>query len=506
MIAQAMQQLPARSPKESDPMNLPNITLPSKHGLYFGGEWHAPVHGGEIQIDSPANGKMLTKIACATVADVDPAVAAAARGYEEWRNVLPMERARILRAIAVIIRENLEELALLDAIDCGNPVDELRRDVEVSAAYFDFYAGLVTEMKGASVPVGPDAISFSVREPFGVVVRIAPFNHPFIFGVGRVAAPLAAGNSVIVKPPEQAPLTALRVAELIGDLLPAGAYNVLPGDRDLGAALVTHPDVAFIAVTGSVSTGKAVMRSASDSLKRTILELGGKNALLAMPDADPEKVAHAMVRGMNFTWCGQSCGSTSRAFVHADIYDEVLARLPKYASRFKPGLPTDPATTMGCLVNKAQYERVLGYIESAKSDGARLVYGGKRPSDPALADGYFLEPTVFADVTMDMRIAREEIFGPVLSVIKWSDEVEAMRQVNQVEYGLTFSVFTRDLVKAHRMVAKAQAGFCWINDVSRHVLGSAFGGYKQSGIGREECLEELLEYTQEKNVFVNLTE
>lgn len=485
-------------------MSEPNTILLSKTGLFYGGAWHLAVEGGEADIASPATGLNLARIAYASFADVDPAVAAAAAGFLIWRDVHPAERAKILREIAAVIRANLEELALLDAIDCGNPVEELRRDVEVSATYFDFFAGLVTEIKGASVPVGPDALSFSVREPYGVVVRIAPFNHPFIFGVGRTAAALAAGNSIIVKPPEQAPLSALRTADLIGHLLPPGVYNVLPGDRDLGAALVAHRDTALIAVTGSVPTGKAVMRSASDTLKRTILELGGKNALLALPDADPEKVAAAMVRGMNFTWCGQSCGSTSRAFVHADIYDDVIARLPAHAAKFKPGLPNDPATTMGCLVNEAQFKRVTGYIEGAKKDGARLVYGGKRPSDPALANGYFIEPTIFADVTMEMAVAREEIFGPVLSVIRWSDEDEAMRQVNQVEYGLTFSVFTRDVVKAHRIVARAQAGFCWINDVSRHVLGSPFGGYKQSGIGREECLEELLAYTQEKNVFVNL--
>ena len=278
-----------------------------------------------------------------------------------------------------------------------------------------------------------------------MVVRIAPFNHPFIFGVGRAAAPLAAGNAILVKPPEQAPLSALRAAELIGHLLPAGVYNVIPGDRDVGAALVAHKDVAMVAVTGSVPTGKAVMRSASDSLKRIILELGGKNALMALPDADPETVAAAIVRGMNFTWCGQSCGSTSRAFVHEAIYDKVLEYLPKFVARFRPGLPTDEKTTMGSLVNKAQLDRVLDYVESAKAEGARLVCGGTRPADPALAKGCFLHPTIFADVTMDMRIAREEIFGPVLSVLRWSDEEEALRQINQVEYGLTFSVFTNNV-------------------------------------------------------------
>ncbi|AUW57179.1 aldehyde dehydrogenase [Sphingobium sp. SCG-1] len=480
------------------------IQFPKAEGLYYGGAWHSPIEQGTAMVESPATGEVLAKIAYASVADIDPAVAAAVAGQIEWRDVLPSERAKILREIAAIIRKNAEELALLDAVDCGNPVAELRRDIELSAEAMDFHAGLVTEMKGASVPMGPDSLSFSVREPYGVVARIAPFNHPFIFGVGRAAAPLAAGNSVVVKPPEQAPLSALRAAELIGHLLPAGAYNVVPGDRDVGAALVAHGDVALVAVTGSVPTGKAVMRAASGSLKRVILELGGKNALMALPDADPEKVAAAVVRGMNFTWCGQSCGSTSRAFIHDDIYDQVLELLPKYAANYRPGLPTDPQTTMGSLVNKAQLERVLGYIESAKAEGARLIFGGSRPEDPELANGCFLYPTIFADVTMDMRIAREEIFGPVLSVLRWSDEEEALRQINNIEYGLTFAVFTENLVKAHRIIGRAQSGFCWINEVSRHAVGSPFGGFKQSGIGREECLEELLSYTQEKNVFINL--
>ncbi len=485
-------------------MDQPSIVLPSRRGLFFGGDWHSPFSPSDVEVYSPASGGLLASIEEASAKDIDAAVAAAQEGYLVWRDVHPFERARILRQAAAVIRANAEELATLEAIDCGNPVDELRRDVELSAMLLEFFGGLVTEMKGASVPVGPDAISFSVREPVGVVARIAPFNHPFIFSVGRIAAPLAAGNSIIVKPPEQAPLSALRAAELIGGLFPPGVLNVIPGGREVGAALVAHPGVGMIALTGSVATGKAAMRSAADGMKRIILELGGKNALLAMPDADPDKVAAAMIRGMNFTWCGQSCGSTSRAFVHEDIYEAVLERLPALAAKYRPGLPTDPATTMGSLVSQTQLNRVLGFIESAKAEGARLICGGKPPADPALAKGSFLEPTVFADVTMEMRIAREEIFGPVLSVLRWNDEKEAMRQVNQVEYGLTFSVFARDIAKAHRMVARAQAGFCWINDVARHVIGSPFGGYKQSGIGKEECLEELLAYTQEKNIFINL--
>ncbi|AUW57186.1 aldehyde dehydrogenase [Sphingobium sp. SCG-1] len=479
-------------------------TLPRERGIYYGGGWHPSKGGVVTPVHSPATGELLTTINEATAEDVDAAVAAAREGYRVWRDVAPKERARIMREMVRVIRANLEELALIDAADCGNPVDEMRRDVEMSAGLIEMFAGFWSEMKGSSVPFGPDMLSFSVREPYGVVARIAPFNHPFVFSIGRLGAPLAAGNAVIVKPPEQAPLSALRGMELLDGLLPKGVLNMLPGGRDFGAALTAHPGVDFVAVTGSVPTGKAVMRAASDRLKRTMLELGGKNALLAYPDSDPDKVAQAMVRGMNFTWCGQSCGSTSRAFVHEDIYDAVLERVPTYAARFKPGLPTDPETTMGCLVSKSQHDRVLGYIAKAKAEGARLICGGKQPDAPELANGFFIEPTVFADVTQEMAIAREEIFGPVLSVFKWNDESQVMADINSVDYGLTFAVFTRDVAVAHRAVARAEAGFCWINEVSKHAIGSAFGGYKQSGIGREECLAELLTYTQEKNVYINL--
>jgi betaine-aldehyde dehydrogenase len=246
------------------------------------------------------------------------------------------------------------------------------------------------------------------------------------------------------------------------------------------------------------------MKAAADTLKPVLLELGGKNALIAYPDADIEGVSAAVVDGMNFTWCGQSCGSTSRAFVHADIYEAVLERAAASVKRYRPGVPTDPATTMGSIISKVQHDRIMAFIESAKQEGARLVSGGGRPADPKLADGLFVEPTIFADVTMDMRIGREEIFGPVLSVLKWSDEAQMLAQVNQVEYGLTCSIWTNDLGTAHRAAAAVEAGYVWINEVSKHFLGAPFGGYKQSGIGREECIAELLSFTREKNIHINL--
>jgi betaine-aldehyde dehydrogenase len=281
-------------------------------------------------------------------------------------------------------------------------------------------------------------------------------------------------------------------------------FNVVPGDRDTGAALASHRDVAMVAIIGSVAAGRAVMRAASETIKPLLLELGGKNALIAYADADPDEVAGAVIGGMNFTWCGQSCGSTSRAFIHASIYDAVLDRIRTRIDFYKPGLATDPATTMGAIVSRTQLDRVLAYIEAAKREGARLLYGGNRPSDPRLAAGFFVEPTVFVDVKPTMRIAREEIFGPVLAVLPWSDESHMLEAVNGVEYGLTCSIWTNDLSTAHCTAMTVQAGYVWINEVGKHFLGAPFGGVKQSGFGREECLEEMLRFTQEKNIHVKL--
>ncbi len=474
------------------------------HKLFYGGNWQPPTSKEYRPSLNPANGNLLGRVANATKEDVDCAVNAAFAGFCEWRDVLPLERARLLREIASVVRQNAAELAELDALDCGNPIAELRGDTQVAAALMEYFAGLVTEMKGASIPVGPNAVNFSVRQPFGVVARILAFNHPFLFCVGKIAAPLAAGNAVIVKPSEQAPLSALRFAELIDGLLPAGTFNVLTGGAEAGAALAAHPKVAMVSLVGSATAGRALMREASATLKPVLLELGGKNALIAYGDADSDSIASALVQGMNLAWCGQSCGSTSRAFVHADIYDDVLAQIADQVACFHPGNPSNGVTTMGAIISASQHERILGFIDGAQKEGARLICGGGSPADPALADGYFLEPTVFADVTPDMRLAREEVFGPVLAVMKWSDEASMLNAVNELEFGLTCSIWTHDLERAHRTAMAVDVGYVWINETSRHILGAPFGGMKQSGIGREECLGELLAFTQEKNIFISL--
>jgi betaine-aldehyde dehydrogenase len=472
--------------------------------LYYGGGWHAPLAGRYVERASPGDGASLGRVGEATQEDVDAAVVSARKGFRAWSQMVPLERAKILRRIAEILRAHAEELALIDAADCGNPVREMIGDVQVAAAQLEFFAGLVTEAKGFSIPMGPAAVNFSVREPLGVIARIIPFNHPLMFCAGKSAAPLAAGNAVIVKPPEQAPLSALRMMELIDGLLPPGALNILPGGRDAGAALASHPGIAKVALIGSVPTGRAVMRAAADTVKQIMLELGGKNAIIVFPDADPAEAAAAIVAGMNFTWCGQSCGSTSRAFVHAAIHDTVLAEVKAHCAAYRPGPPTEMSTTMGALASRVQYERSLRYIELGRAEGARLVCGGGPSTDPALKKGYFIEPTVFADVTQSMTIAKEEIFGPVLCVLKWSDTETMLEEVNSVGHGLTCSIFTRDLDAAYRTAMRVEVGYVWINEVGRHFLGAPFGGAKHSGFGREECLEELLAFTQEKNIHVKL--
>lgn len=480
------------------------LKLPAHRALYFGGGWHEPDGGRYAATISPGTGASLGMVAEASASDVDAAVAAARRGFLEWREVHPRERGKILRQIAAIVREHSDELAMLDAADCGNPCSAMTYDSFASADQLDFFAGLVTEMKGASIPMGPDAMNVSVREPLGVVARIIAFNHPFMFCAGKSAAPLAAGNAVIVKPPEQAPLSALRFAELVDGLLPAGVFSVLPGGREAGAALASHPQVAKVAVIGSVQTGRAVLAAGAQTMKAPLLELGGKNALIAFPDADPDEVAAAVVAGMNFAWCGQSCGSTSRALLHEAVHDQIIERVRDKVREFRPGDPTDPKTTMGSIISEAQHKRILDYIEIGKAEGARLLCGGGRPSDPALAGGFFIEPTIFTGVSPAMRIANEEIFGPVLSVMTWRDETEMIRIVNQVDYGLTCSIWTNDLHRAHRTARSVEVGYVWVNETGRHFLGAPFGGAKQSGIGREECLDELFAYTQEKNIHIRL--
>jgi betaine-aldehyde dehydrogenase len=477
--------------------------LPRHRDLYYGGAWHR-AHGGYAATFDPATGQSLGDCAEADATDVDAAARAAHAAFPAWRGMRPSERASVLRAIAARLREHAAELALIDAADCGNPVGEMTNDVLAACAQLEYFAGLAGEVKGETIPMGEGAVNMTLREPFGACARLVANNHPLMFTAAKMAAPLAAGNTVIMKPPQQAPLSSYRMVELIGDAVPPGVLNIVTGGAECGAALVAHPLIPRIALIGSVPTGRAIARGAADRLKHVTLELGGKDACIVYPDADVEKAIAGAVAGMNFTWCGQSCGSTSRVFVHASLHDRVVDGIVAAVQRYKPGIPTDPQTTMGALVSQAHLDKVERMIASGLADGAVLSCGGARPREAKLANGWFMPPTVFTNVTQSMRIANEEIFGPVLCVLPWSDEAAMLADVNAVDYGLSASVFTRDLATAHRCASRVDAGYIWINTTGRHFLGAPFGGYKQSGHGREECFDELVSYTQQKNVHISL--
>jgi betaine-aldehyde dehydrogenase len=478
--------------------------LPGNRDLFYGGGWNAPLDGGRQDLINPANGESLGSVGLASTRDVDAAVREAHRGFRIWSALKPSERADILRKAAAVILLHSDEIALVDSADSGGPFKRMIRDAESGAAAFEYFAGLATELKGVTTPLGPDTLSYTLHEPLGVVVRINAFNHPFLFAAARAAPALIAGNSVIIKPPEQAPLSSLKLAELVGDLFPPGVLSVLPGARECGTALVDHPMVAKVGLIGSVATGKAIARGASETLKKISLELGGKNALIAFPDADPTAVANGAVQGMNFTWCGQSCGSTSRIFLHDSIHDAVVEKILNGVKAFSFGMPTDAKTEMGCLVSREQRERTESYVKLGVDEGATLVAGGFVPSDAPFSNGFFYPPTVFVDVRPDMRIAREEIFGPVMSIIRWKNETEMFDAVNGSELGLTASIWSRDLSVAHRAAARVEAGYLWINGTSTHHPGTSFGGYKLSGIGREESIEEMYASTQMKTINVSL--
>ncbi|KAF2233790.1 betaine-aldehyde dehydrogenase [Viridothelium virens] len=487
---------------------LPSIesSLPKNKSLFYDGKWQTPSAGQWKETLNPGNGKAIDKILQASEDDVDAAVTAAHKAFLSWKTTAPAQRAAHLRNAANVLRQHAKELALLDALNTGNPVAEMLSDANVAAANLDYFAGLIPMLKGETIPVSDETFHYTLREPLGVVARIVAFNHPVMFAGAKLAAPLAAGNTVIIKPPDQAPLSCLRLAEILADVFPPGVVNVLPGGVECGKALSTHPLVKKVTLIGSVPTGKAIQKAAADSLKPTLLELGGKNALIAFPDANMEKLVESVAKGMNFTWAGQSCGSTSRVFLHEQLHDEVLQKVTRFVQEhFKPGVPTEMSTTMGPVINKQAHDRVLGYIESAKQEGAKLVVGGKPPTENAdIQGGFFIEPTIFADVKPTMRIAKEEIFGPVMSVFKWRDEEELLTMVNATQYGLTASIYSENLATAHSTAKKVEAGYIWVNQVGRHFLNVPFGGVKESGLGREESFDELLLFTQTKSVNVNL--
>ena len=459
----------------------------------------ALVGGGSTGFSvDPATGGVLAEVPQASAEQVDAAVAAAAAAHPAWAATPIEERAGIVRRLAATLEEHADDLVVLDAVDGGIPLASMGNEIRMAVDLMNMFAGHTLALGGHTMPRSVGRLSLTTRQPYGVVGRIVPFNHPLFFAASRIAAPLIAGNTVVLKPSDLTPLSALRLGEFLADLVPAGVVNVVNGGAAVGETLVRHPDVRRLAFTGSVATGLAVQRAAADSgrIKSVSLELGGKNALIVMPDVDVAAAARGAVTGMNFTWQGQSCGSTSRVLVHESVADELVAAVVSELEHVVVGPPLDSSTTMGPLVSEQHRDRVLGYIDAGVADGARIVAGGGVPDLP----GWYLEPTIFDLVTPDQRIAREEIFGPVLAVLRFSDEAEAVALANDVQYGLAASVWTQDLDRALRVVDALHTGYVWVNEVGPHYWGAPVGGTKNSGTGSEESLDELLSYAEQKSV------
>ena len=470
--------------------------------MLVGGELVTAVGGRTYAVENPATEEHLANVPDAGADDVNRAVEAARSAASAWRNMPGQERAGRVRALAQLVREHAEELALLDTLDGGFPLWMMRKDVQTGADRMDMFADWVLSLRGATIPASAGNLHYTEPVPFGVVGRIIPFNHPCMFAVSKIAAPLVAGNCVVLKPSDQTPLSALRLAELFVDVLPPGVLSIVTGSGPAtGDALVRHPKVPRIAFTGSEVTGRSIQRAAAEvAVKEVTLELGGKNAMIVLPDADLEAVVAAVVKGMNFAFAGQSCGSTSRVLLHESVAAELEERVVERIGSLRVGDPLDDETQVGPIVSNRQYERVLHYLQLGRDEGAQVAVGGGRADGQER--GYFVAPTVFIGVTGGMSVARDEIFGPIVSLMRFDAVEEAVRWANAVDYGLTGSVWTRDIGMAHGIARQLEAGYVWINDTSTHFPGMPFGGVKNSGTGREESFEELMSYTQTKSVNV----
>jgi 2-formylbenzoate dehydrogenase len=473
--------------------------------LLIGGRLRAAASTRTYASVDPSTEEPLATVPDASPDDVAAAVDAAQHAFDSWRRLPVRERARTVRRLVPLLAEHAADLAALDACDAGITITAARNDVRWAIDLIDVLCDGAMELRGETIPASADNLHYTLPQPYGVVARIIPFNHPLFFAATKIAAPLIAGNAVILKAPDQTPLSPLRLGELAREVFPPGVLNILTGTGPVaGDALVRHPAVRRIAFIGSEPTGRAIQRAAAETGVKTVsLELGGKNALIALPDADPEAVAAGAVAGMNFIGTqGQSCGSTSRLLVHEDIASAVLEAVRARVEHIRVGAPLDPQTDMGPLITRAHLERVTKHIDGARAAGASLLTGGSRPA--GLARGWYLAPTVLTDVTPDLDIASEEVFGPVLSVLTWRHEDEAVRIANSVDYGLTASIWTNEIRAAHRLARDMEAGYVWINGSARHFWGTPFGGVKASGVGREEGLDELRGFTQTKAVHVML--
>src|SRR5215467_1699981 len=477
--------------------------------LLISGAWVDAIDGKTFATINPATGEVLTDVASAGQADVERAVAAARKAFDDpagaWQKMSAADRGKLLWRIGDLIEKHVEEIAEIETLDNGKPIFESRYvDVPMVADVFRYYAGFATKVHGETINSRPNAFTYTLREPLGVIAAIVPWNFPLLLASWKIAPALAAGNTVIWKPASQTSLSALRVGELVLEAgLPPGVINILPGPgAEVGMSLVKHPGVDKVAFTGSTAVGKEVMRNAADTVKRVTLELGGKSPNIVLADANMDEAVKGATTGI-FYGKGEVCAAGSRLFVEKKIHDQFMEKLVDRAKKLKPGDPLDPKTRLGAIVSEQQLNTVMGYIEAGKSEGAQLVAGGNRVSVDG-GKGYFLEPTIFDAVDNKMKIAQEEIFGPVLATIPFDDVEQVADIANQNIYGLAAAVWTNDVRKAHAIVRRLKAGTVWVNAYNLYDVALPFGGYKQSGFGRELGAEAMQHYTEVKSVWLNL--
>ncbi|MBM4306426.1 MAG: aldehyde dehydrogenase family protein [Deltaproteobacteria bacterium] len=477
--------------------------------MLINGQWVESSGGEFIPVENPSRkGSIAGEVPRAKSADVDRAVQAAAKAFEEWKRVSPRERGKLIVKIGEAIEVKANEIARITALETGNAIrTQSRPEAMLAADIFRFFGGLGSEIKGETVPLGENLLSYSRREPIGVVGGIVPWNSPVGLAALKIAMAITAGNTLILKPSSEAPLAVLMVARICSELLPAGVLNVITGTgSECGIPLARHPLVRKLTFTGSYEIGRTIMEAAAERIVPVTLELGGKSPQIVFPDANELQVVDGVFLAMRFTRQGQSCTAGSRLFLHQSIYDPFLEKLVNKLKSLKIGDPLDESTDMGAIINRTQFEKVCFFVKDGiEQKGARLLTGGLPPKEGPLAQGYFMEPTIIGNVQNDWRIAREEIFGPVLVAIPWKEEEEAIRMANESHYGLAAFIWTHDIGKALRTAHRIESGWVQINQGVGIVPGQSYGGFKQSGFGREYSLEGMLEsFTQRKSITVNL--
>ena len=487
-------------------MKLPDtdLLLSNDFQMLIGGDLCAASDGLHLDTVNPATGKVIAQLPDASVADIDRAVKAAKDAQPAWAALSMDEKCAYLHKVAVVLRDHSAELGALDSLENGNVYSHMCHDAEGGAYMMDYFCGIAYELKGEATQLDQN-VHYTRREPFGVVAKLLPFNHPIQSLAAGIAPVLLTGNTLILKPSPHTALSALRFGELIQNLLPAGVINIICGrNESVALGLMQHPDIPRLSVTGSTAVGKLAVRAGADNLKSITLELGGKTPMIVFDDADLDKSVDTAISGMNFKWQGHSCSSTSRVLVHDSLYDAFVEKLKNRFQSVNVAMPFDAEAEMGPISHEGQFNKVRDYIELGQGEGATLVCGGERIMEGEMADGFFLTPAIFADVTKSMRIAQEEIYGPVISIMRWQDDEEAIEIANDTPYGLMAVIMGGDVSRIHKTAYRLKCGYVEVNGPVSFALGSPYGGMKSSGVGREGNMEELLSYTQLKSININL--